>query len=69
MPDSDFLAALRALREGGVEFAVVGGLAAVLNGAPVNKVSKTEIAMKCSASGLSPVFYLRACYNLSVPKP
>ena len=36
MPDSDFLAALRALQEGGVEFAVVGGLAAVLNGAPVN---------------------------------
>jgi hypothetical protein len=36
MPDSDFLAALRALYEGGVEFAVVGGLAAVLNGAPVN---------------------------------
>jgi hypothetical protein len=36
MPDSDFFAALRALREGGVEFAVVGGLAAVLNGAPVN---------------------------------
>jgi hypothetical protein len=36
MPVSDFLGALRALREGGVEFAVVGGLAAVLNGAPVN---------------------------------
>jgi predicted nucleotidyltransferase len=36
MPGSSFLAALRALREGGVEFAVVGGLAAVLNGAPVN---------------------------------
>lgn len=36
MPDSDFLAALRALREGGVKFAVVGGLAAVLNGAPVS---------------------------------
>jgi hypothetical protein len=36
MPDSDFFAALRALREAGVEFAVVGGLAAVLNGAPVN---------------------------------
>jgi hypothetical protein len=36
MQDSDFLAALRALREGGVEFAVVGGIAAVLNGAPVN---------------------------------
>jgi hypothetical protein len=36
MPGCDFLGALRALREGGVEFAVVGGLAAVLNGAPVN---------------------------------
>jgi hypothetical protein len=36
MPDSDFLAALRSLDEGGVKFAVVGGLAAVLNGAPVN---------------------------------
>jgi hypothetical protein len=35
MPNSDFLAALRALDEGGVKFAVVGGLAAVLNGAPV----------------------------------
>lgn len=30
------MAVLRALREGGVEFAVVGGLAAVLNGAPVS---------------------------------
>jgi hypothetical protein len=36
MPDSDFLAVLRALHAGGVEFIVVGGLAAVLNGAPVN---------------------------------
>jgi len=36
MPDRDFLAALRALRDGDVEFVVVGGLAAVLNGAPVN---------------------------------
>jgi hypothetical protein len=36
MPGSDFLAALRALREGGVKFAVVGGLAAVLNGAPIS---------------------------------
>jgi hypothetical protein len=32
----DFLGALSALRGGGVEFAVVGGLAAVLNGVPVN---------------------------------
>ncbi len=36
MPDSNFLTVLRALHDGGVEFAVVGGLAAVLNGAPVN---------------------------------
>jgi hypothetical protein len=36
MPASDFLATLRALRDGGVEFVVVGGVAAVLNGAPVN---------------------------------
>ena len=36
MPNSDFPGALRALSEAGVEFVVVGGLAAVLNGAPVN---------------------------------
>lgn len=36
MPDCDFVAALRALCEGGVEFILVGGVAAVLNGAPVN---------------------------------
>ena len=35
MADSDFLSALEALQSGGVEFIVVGGLAAVLNGAPV----------------------------------
>jgi hypothetical protein len=50
MPDSDFLTALRALREGGVEFAVVGGLAAVLNGAPVNpKTAGTLKPAKCMA--------------------
>ena len=36
MAGSDFLAALRALRDGGVEFIVAVGLAAVLNGAPIN---------------------------------
>ncbi len=36
MPDADFLSALLALRRGGVEFVIVGGIAAVLNGAPVN---------------------------------
>ena len=32
----EFLKALSALREGGLEFVLVGGLAAVLNGAPVD---------------------------------
>jgi hypothetical protein len=36
MADSDFYAALLALSEADVDFLVVGGLAAVLNGAPVN---------------------------------
>jgi hypothetical protein len=36
MADSDFYSALLALREADVDFLVVGGLAAVLNGAPVN---------------------------------
>jgi hypothetical protein len=36
MPASDFLSALREMHEGGVDFIVVGGLAAVLNGAPIN---------------------------------
>ena len=36
MPESDFLAALRPLHDGGVKFLVVGGVAAVLNGAPIN---------------------------------
>ena len=36
MPESDFQRALRALHEGGVEFVIVGGMAAALNGAPVD---------------------------------
>ena len=36
MPDHRFTATLRALVEAGVEFIVVGGVAAVLNGAPVS---------------------------------
>lgn len=34
MPESDFGATLRALSEGGIDFILVGGLSAVLNGAP-----------------------------------
>ena len=33
---TDFFAALRVLHEAGVEFIVVGGVSAVLNGAPIN---------------------------------
>ena len=36
MPDSNFLGTLRAIREARVEFVLVGGLAAVLNGAPIH---------------------------------
>src|SRR5438105_2520465 len=36
MLERDFFATLRALHEGGVEFLVVGGLAAVLNAAPIH---------------------------------
>jgi predicted nucleotidyltransferase len=35
MPDPKLIAILRALHDGGVEFIVVGGVAAVLNGAPI----------------------------------
>jgi hypothetical protein len=36
MPEADFQAILKALRESDIEFIVVGGLAAILDGAPVN---------------------------------
>jgi hypothetical protein len=36
MPELKFAATLRALYDGGVEFILVGGLAATVNGAPVN---------------------------------
>jgi predicted nucleotidyltransferase len=36
MPERKLIATLRALHDGGIEFIVVGGLAAVLNGAPVD---------------------------------
>lgn len=36
MPEHKLIATLRALHDGGVDFILVGGLAAVLNGAPVD---------------------------------
>jgi predicted nucleotidyltransferase len=36
MPERKLIATLRALQDGGVQFILVGGLAAVLNGAPVD---------------------------------
>jgi len=35
MPERKLIATLRALNDGGVEFILVGGLAAVLHGAPI----------------------------------
>jgi hypothetical protein len=46
MAGSDFLGLLRLLREAGVEFVVVGGLAAVLNGAPVNTFDVDIVAAR-----------------------
>jgi hypothetical protein len=46
MPDSHFLAALRALRERRVDFVVVGGVAAVLNGAPINTFDLAIVASR-----------------------
>jgi hypothetical protein len=36
MPEGKLIATLRALHDGGIDFILVGGLAAVLNGAPVD---------------------------------
>jgi hypothetical protein len=36
MPERRLTAMVRALHEGGVEFLVVGGLSAMLNGVPIN---------------------------------
>ncbi len=38
MPATDFLAVLRTLNEHGVDFIVVGGIAAVLEGAPISTI-------------------------------
>ncbi len=45
MASSNFLAALRTLREGGVEFLVVGGLAATLQGTEVGTI---EVEIACA---------------------
>jgi hypothetical protein len=52
MPASDFSGALRVLAEAGVEFIVVGGLAAVLNGAPVNTFD-LDIVHSCSEENIA----------------
>jgi hypothetical protein len=48
MPEHKLIATLRALHDGGVDFILVGGLAAVLNGAPVDTF---EIDVLHSAAG------------------
>ena len=46
MPETDLPVMLRALTEGGVEFVVVGGLAAVLNGAPIHTYDLDIVPMR-----------------------
>ena len=48
MPEGKLVAALRALNEGGVEFILVGGLAAVLHGAPVY-TADLDVVQSCRA--------------------
>jgi hypothetical protein len=50
MPERKLIATLRALREGDVEFIVVGGLAAVLQGAPVDTFDVDIVHSRGSAN-------------------
>lgn len=50
MRDHDFSRALRALVEGRVEFVVVGGIAAVLDGAPVNTFDLDVVHSRAAAN-------------------
>jgi predicted nucleotidyltransferase len=50
MPERKLIATLRALHQGGVEFIVVGGLAAVLQGAPVDTFDVDIVHSRDSAN-------------------
>jgi predicted nucleotidyltransferase len=50
MPERKLIATLRALQQGGVEFIVVGGLAAVLQGAPVDTFDVDIVHSRDSAN-------------------
>ena len=50
MPELKFTATLRALHDGGVEFILVGGLAAAVNGAPVSTFDIDVVHSRDSAN-------------------
>ena len=50
MPEHKFTATLRALHDGGVEFILVGGLAAAVNGAPVSTFDIDVVHSRDSAN-------------------
>ena len=50
MPERKLIAPLRALHDGGVEFILVDGLAAVLNGAPVDTFDVDVVHSRDSAN-------------------
>jgi hypothetical protein len=50
MPERKLIATLRALHEGGVEFILVGGLAAVLHGAPVDTFDIDVVHSRAAAN-------------------
>src|SRR6266404_7669374 len=50
MPELDFFYLLRALHDAGIEFLVVGGVAAVLQGAPVNTLDVDVVFSRSDAN-------------------
>jgi predicted nucleotidyltransferase len=67
MPGSGFLAALRVLRDEGVDFIVVGGVAAVLNGAPINTFDLDIVPLRDEVNGaklLTALSQIGAIYRL-----
>jgi len=67
MPTSDFLAILRTLKEHGVEFIVVGGVGAVLQGAPITTFDLDVVHSRTPDNVrrlLAALAELDACYRM-----
>ena len=70
-PEPDFLAALRALAEHRVEFVVIGGVAAVLHGAPMTTFDLDVVPARTAENAERlhlALAQLDACYREHLPK-